>query len=136
MRSWASSSTARAPWRWPTAFALLLSACTYFSPDGSDGSLDTTLAGVPPAGGEVAATDAHSPVLTFVGEAAPLQQAQLDDPRFGGLVSVTMEAEYHSASDKRCRRFRIRAATTPPEGRSHFACNSNGRWVLIDLQPY
>lgn len=114
-------------------FAFSLSACASFSPGGAGSDLDTAVAGVPAAGAATSVTDAYSPVLAFVGEASPQEQAQLNDPGFGGVVSVILEAEYHSASDKRCRRFRVLSAAAPPEGRSHFACYANGRWALVDL---
>jgi hypothetical protein len=76
---------------------------------------------------------AEGPVLTFIAAALPGQSRVVMDPRFGGEVSAMLEAEYHSASDKTCRRFVIRRSRGAEPPRSHYACVRNGVWQLVQL---
>lgn len=114
------------------ALGLALSACASFDSIFTEKAAGD--AAMPADAAEAAPSKpVSSPVLAFVTEAAPFESAQLKDPLFGGLVSVTLEAEYHSASDKECRRFEVRSLSTVDGSRLHHACVTDSQWILVEL---
>jgi hypothetical protein len=72
---------------------------------------------------------AGGPVLAFIASGGDGQTAELDDPSFGGGVSVMIVRTYHAASDRLCRRFIVRNGRSAPSTRA--ACRNGSRWVAI-----
>lgn len=74
-------------------------------------------------------TAAAGPLMAFIAGAGDGQTAELDDPSFGGGVSVTVVRTYHAASDRLCRRFVLRNGRGEPSIRA--ACRNGSRWVAV-----
>lgn len=81
-------------------------------------------AGLPPSA---------SPALEFVATARPGQRATVSDPAFGGSVVVEYETQYHSASNRTCRRFSVSRPEPPVHRETKFACFTAAGLELIDI---
>jgi len=74
-----------------------------------------------------------SPALAFVAAARPGQRATVTDPAFGGAVVVEIEARYHSASNRACRRFSVSRTVAPARRQTKFACFTAAGLELVDI---
>jgi len=74
-----------------------------------------------------------SAALAFVATARPGQRATVSDAAFGGTVVVEVEAQYHSASNRTCRRFAVSSPQRPTRRETKFACFTAAGLELVDI---
>ncbi len=76
----------------------------------------------PPCGPE------PGPVAAFLRDAGPGEAREIDDPAFGGPVSVRFEEEFTSAAGEQCRRGTAVARASQAE--VVVICRKDGGWVM------
>ena len=74
-----------------------------------------------------------SPALAFVASGRPGQRSTVSDAAFGGTVVVEIEQQYHSASNRICRRFAVSRPTPPARRETKFACFTAAGLELVDI---
>jgi len=108
--------------------ALVLSGCQSAPP--AAGPPPSAAAAVSPSAGRPAPA---SPALAFVAGGRPGQRATVSDAAFGGTVVVEIEQQYHSASNRTCRRFAVSQPTPPARRQTKFACFTAAGLKLVDI---
>lgn len=110
--------------------ALALSGCQSPPPTAAPPPSAAAAAAVSPSNGRAAPS---SPALAFVASGRPGQRATVSDAAFGGTVVVEIEQQYHSASNRTCRRFTISRPTPPARRETKFACFTAAGLQLVDI---
>ncbi len=116
---------------WPSSLvALVLLGCQAAPPADKSAPPAPAAPAVAPSAGPTAPA---SPALAFVAAARPGQRATVSDPTFGGTIVVEIEAQYHSASNRICRRFAVSRPAPPLRRQTKFACFTATGLKLVDI---